>query len=64
MAYATALIFRYNMKLEMKEISKSFGSNLVLDKVDFSLQGGEIKALLGENGAGKIDEYTWRSDFM
>ncbi len=53
MAYAAALIFRYNMKLEMKEISKSFGSNLVLDKVDFSLQGGEIKALLGENGAGK-----------
>ena len=41
------------MKLEMKGISKSFGSNLVLDRVDFSLSGGEIKALLGENGAGK-----------
>ena len=37
----------------MKDISKSFGSNLVLDGVDFTLSGGEIKALLGENGAGK-----------
>lgn len=41
------------MTLLMKEISKSFGSNLVLDKVDFSLEGGQVKALLGENGAGK-----------
>ena len=41
------------MNLEMKDISKSFGSNLVLDGVDFTLEGGEIKALLGENGAGK-----------
>ena len=41
------------MDLLMKGISKSFGSNLVLDGVDFSLSGGEIKALLGENGAGK-----------
>ncbi len=37
----------------MKSISKSFGTNLVLNSVDFSLSGGEIKALLGENGAGK-----------
>ena len=41
------------MELLMKDISKSFGSNLVLDGVDFTLSGGEIKALLGENGAGK-----------
>ena len=41
------------MKLEMIDICKSFGSNLVLDKVSFTLTGGEIKALLGENGAGK-----------
>ncbi len=41
------------MNLEMTGISKSFGSNLVLDKVDFCVKGGEITALLGENGAGK-----------
>ena len=41
------------MNLQMCGISKSFGSNLVLDKVDFSLEAGSIKALLGENGAGK-----------
>ncbi len=41
------------MELEMKNIFKSFGANLVLDDVSFSLPGGHIKALLGENGAGK-----------
>lgn len=41
------------MQCEMRGISKSFGSNLVLDGVDFSVSGGCIKALLGENGAGK-----------
>lgn len=37
----------------MKGIVKSFGANDVLKKVDFSLESGEICALLGENGAGK-----------
>ena len=41
------------MNLSMKGIVKSFGANDVLRRVDFSLQAGEICALLGENGAGK-----------
>ncbi|WP_337017368.1 sugar ABC transporter ATP-binding protein [Oceanobacillus massiliensis] len=41
------------MKIEMKNIRKSFGSNDVIKDVTFSVQGGEICALLGENGAGK-----------
>ena len=41
------------MDLRMKGISKSFGANLVLDDVDFAVDGGDITALLGENGAGK-----------
>lgn len=39
--------------IEMKNICKSFGSNLVLDDVDLNVESGKILALLGENGAGK-----------
>ncbi len=39
--------------LEMKRISKSFGGTRVLSDVNFSVEEGEIHALLGENGAGK-----------
>lgn len=39
--------------IEMKNISKSFGTNRVLDHVNLTLDNGEVLALLGENGAGK-----------
>lgn len=39
--------------LEMKDICKSFPGVKVLDHVQFSLQKGELHALMGENGAGK-----------
>lgn len=39
--------------LSLCQISKAFGSNLVLDSVDFDLRAGEVHAILGENGAGK-----------
>ncbi|MCH3917563.1 MAG: sugar ABC transporter ATP-binding protein [Spirochaetia bacterium] len=42
-----------NILLSMKGISKSFPGVKALDKVDFSLNKGEIHALMGENGAGK-----------
>ncbi|MBG9985015.1 sugar ABC transporter ATP-binding protein [Aerococcaceae bacterium DSM 111022] len=41
------------MRVEMKNISKSFGTNEVLKGVDITINGGEIHALMGENGAGK-----------
>lgn len=41
------------MNLSMQHIYKSFGANNVLSDVAFTLQSGEICALLGENGAGK-----------
>ena len=39
--------------LEMRGIDKTFPGVKALQKVDFSLNKGEIHALMGENGAGK-----------
>lgn len=39
--------------LKMTNISKSFGSNKVLDGIEIEVDRGEVVALLGENGAGK-----------
>lgn len=39
--------------LEMKNISKDFYGNKVLNSISFSLNKGEILGLVGENGAGK-----------
>lgn len=39
--------------LEMKNITKTFPGVKALDNVSFSVERGEIHALVGENGAGK-----------
>lgn len=41
------------MKLEVKEIHKSFGEKEVLHGVSFAVEGGKALGLLGRNGAGK-----------
>jgi D-xylose transport system ATP-binding protein len=39
--------------LELRGISKSFGSVQALTEVDFEARAGEVMALVGDNGAGK-----------
>src|SRR5438067_10361083 len=39
--------------LELREVSKSFGSVQALADVDFEVRDGEVMALVGDNGAGK-----------
>ena len=41
------------MRLELKNINKSFGEKQVLKGVTFAVEGGKAFGLLGRNGAGK-----------
>ena len=40
-------------RLELKELSKSFGPTKAVQNVSFALRDGGVMALIGENGAGK-----------
>src|SRR5579862_3498114 len=39
--------------LQLRNITKSFGSVQALSEVDFEVRNGEVMALVGDNGAGK-----------
>ncbi|WP_342269263.1 ABC transporter ATP-binding protein [Spiroplasma endosymbiont of Aspidapion aeneum] len=39
--------------IELKNVSKSFGKNLVLDDISLTIQDGESVGLVGSNGCGK-----------
>lgn len=42
-----------NKAIEIGNLTKSYGTHIVLNGLDFCIQQGEIFALLGVNGAGK-----------
>ena len=42
--------------LSINGMSKSFGRNKVLKHIDLNVKPGTIMGLMGENGAGKIDD--------
>ena len=39
--------------LKLSNITKSFGGNVVLNKINLELEEGQVHAIVGENGAGK-----------
>jgi ATP-binding cassette ChvD family protein len=42
-----------NMVIEAQELSKAFGTNLLIDNLNFLLPPGAIVGIIGPNGAGK-----------
>ena len=51
--------------LELKGITKTFGSTIANKDVDLQVKNGEILSILGENGSGKttLDEYDFGDIF-
>lgn len=46
-------VFTMGRLIEIEKLSKSFGEQKVLDKIDFKLESGEIVGLIGPSGSGK-----------
>ena len=40
------------MKLEIKNLSKTFGDNIVLQDINLTLNGGKIYGFIGSSGCG------------
>ncbi len=49
--------------LSVREITKSYGSRLVVKGVDLEVANGEVVGLLGPNGAGKTTTFSMAAGF-
>ncbi len=52
-ARRAAIIARNNVAVEVEGLSKRYGNQAVLDKLDLTVRIGEVVALLGPSGSGK-----------
>ena len=50
------------MKLEINNLSKSYGDNEVLQDISFTFEEGKIYGLIGRNGAGKTTFFNALND--
>ena len=46
-------ILKQDVLLQVSHLSKSFGSNLVLKDIDFSVSKGDVTSVIGSSGSGK-----------
>ena len=49
-----------NTCIEVKDLTKSFNGRVVVDRITFRIEKGEVFGLLGHNGAGNYNfsDYT------
>ena len=40
--------------IEIRNLSKKFGKNVILDGVDLDINEGEVVAIIGPSGTGKL----------
>jgi len=50
--------------LRIEGLTKRFGRTIAVDRLSFSLQGGEVLGLLGPNGAGKTTTFLCLSGLL
>lgn len=50
--------------LEVKHLTKSFGTMKAVNDVSFTIQEGTILGLIGQNGAGKSTTFRLILDFL
>lgn len=53
-----------NYMIEVRELSKSYGPHLAIDRISFSVRKGEVVGFLGPNGAGKTTTMKIITGFM
>ena len=50
------------MKLEVKNLTKNYGTKEVLKNINFTFEDGKIYGLVGRNGSGKTTFFNCLND--